>query len=290
MDSSSDWVHGREACHELIHQLCHPTLRGRNEFESGDAGMKYATVLILILLPVLALGETVTETKQLELSSAGIEVLTIRSGAGFLHVQSAAASEKINIKADIQIEIGQNENIREFINDHVILSLEKIGTLAILQSKIKAQPKAAAARINVTISLPRSMQVSIIDGSGPIRVSDLSANIKIDDGSGSITIENIVGNLKIDDGSGNIRLEDIRGSIDIKDGSGSIQIDGIMGDVRITDGSGSVLIQHVDGNVTLAVYSGSIDISDITKNVFIRQSGTGDLEIDRVKGKIITHD
>jgi len=252
--------------------------------------MKYATVLILILLPVLALGETVTETKQLELSSAGIEVLTIRSGAGFLHVQSAAASEKINIKADIQIEIGQNENIREFINDHVILSLEKIGTLAILQSKIKAQPKAAAARINVTISLPRSMQVSIIDGSGPIRVSDLSANIKIDDGSGSITIENIVGNLKIDDGSGNIRLEDIRGSIDIKDGSGSIQIDGIKGDVRITDGSGSVLIQHVDGNVTLADYSGSIDISDITKNVFIRQSGTGDLEIDRVKGKIITHD
>ena len=94
----------------------------------------------------------------------------------------------------------------------------------------------------------------------------------------------------IDDGSGKIRIEDIRGSIDIKDGSGSIQIDEIKGDVRVTDGSGSILIQHVDGNVTLADYSGSIDISDITKNVFIRQTGTGELEIDRVKGKITTHD
>jgi hypothetical protein len=263
----------------------------RSKFESGDAGMKYAVVLISILLPMVAFAETVTQTKQLELSSAGIEVLTIRCGAGFLNIQSSDPSEKINVKADIQIEIGQIENIQEFINEHVLLSLKKIGTIAILQSKIKAQPrKAVEARINVTILLPRSVQVSIIDGSGPIRVSNLSANVKIDDGSGSISIENIDGNLKIDDGSGKIRIEDIRGSIDIKDGSGSIQVDGVKGDVRITDGSGGILIQHVAGNVTLANYSGNIDISDITKNVFIRQSGSGELEIDRVKGKITTHD
>jgi len=84
----------------------------RSKFESGDAGMKYAVVLISILLPMVAFAETVTQTKQLELSSAGIEVLTIRCGAGFLNIQSSDPSEKINVKADIQIEIGQIENIQ----------------------------------------------------------------------------------------------------------------------------------------------------------------------------------
>ena len=56
----------------------------------------------------------------------------------------------------------------------------------------------------------------------------------------------------------------------------------------MTDGSGPISIQYVDGNVTIADESGAIDINDIAGNVLIREPGTGELNIERIKGKIST--
>jgi DUF4097 and DUF4098 domain-containing protein YvlB len=56
----------------------------------------------------------------------------------------------------------------------------------------------------------------------------------------------------------------------------------------VTDGSGRISIQYVDGNVTVTDESGQIDINDITGNVLIRGPGTGELNIERIKGKAVT--
>ena len=58
------------------------------------------------------------------------------------------------------------------------------------------------------------------------------------------------------------------------------------GDVRVTDSSGKISIQYVDGNVNLTDESGAIDINDISGNVLIRRTGSGELNIERVKGQV----
>jgi hypothetical protein len=47
-------------------------------------------------------------------------------------------------------------------------------------------------------------------------------------------------------------------------------------------------IKDIDGSLTVTDGSGSIEISDVTQNVFIKEAGSGTLEIDGVKGKVTT--
>ena len=176
-----------------------------------------------------------------------------------------------------------------FAEKNTVLSLERKGRRAILISKLKRsfQPPQDA-RIHLTIELPGKIAVFVDDGSGPIHIQHFSGDLELKDDSGLIILEQIVGHVKVADGSGKIIIEDFRGKIEIRDGSGSIDISQVKGDVRVTDGSGPISIQHVDGNVTVADGSGAIDINDIVGNVFIREPGTGELNIKRIKGKVTT--
>jgi hypothetical protein len=51
--------------------------------------MKAATIVILILFPLIALAETVSETKDLVLSAGEIDTLVVNCGAGSFHLRGA---------------------------------------------------------------------------------------------------------------------------------------------------------------------------------------------------------
>ena len=251
--------------------------------------MKSATFLILILLPALAWAETMTDTKDLALPADGIDTLVINCGAGSLNLRGASKGGKIQIAARIEVEEIGESDFREFVQNNVRLSLQKRGNKAILQSEIK--PPAGPnkdTRINLTIEIPETIDVDIIDGSGSINVNNLRANLKIDDDTGSIKIKNISGDVRIEDSSGSIAIEEITGDLIVIDGSGSITIESVRGDLNVKDGSGSLTIEEIDGNVTMSDGSGSIDIRDVNKNVFIviRAEGSGIVEVEGVKGKV----
>ena len=252
--------------------------------------MKYPAFMIMIFLSVSAFAAPAQEARQLQLSAAGIHVLAIRCGAGSLILSGVDSGNPINVTAEIEAEGFTEEELQPYIEKKVILKLEKKGAKATLQSEINRSPlMTEEIRINLRIEVPRGIDVVLNDGSGVIRIRDYSGNLRIYDDSGHITVENIIGNVRIEDSSGGIRIEDIKGHVEVKDGSGSIQISRIKGDVRVTDGSGSMLIQYIDGNVTVADDSGSIDISNVSKTVFIREAGSGELNIERIKGKVTTH-
>jgi hypothetical protein len=44
----------------------------------------------------------------------------------------------------------------------------------------------------------------------------------------------------------------------------------------------------IDGNLTIRDGSGGIEIINVTRNVLIKDAGSGALEIDGVKGKVTT--
>ncbi|MGB9441267.1 MAG: DUF4097 family beta strand repeat-containing protein [Desulfobacterales bacterium] len=253
--------------------------------------MKYTAVLIFLLLPALVLAGTVQEIKQLDLSIQGIDGLVVSCGAGLLDLNGVEGRDKISVTAEIEVEDLQKEDLQKFIEKNVRLNLEKRNNKALLKSEVqKYAPVELEARINLMIEVPLELDVNIADGSGTIRVQNLVGNLKIDDDTGKIQVENIFGKVIVNDASGKIDIEDIRGSVMVRDGSGPIQIDHINGDVYVTDGSGDMTILHVDGNVTVSDDSGDIDISDVSRAVFISAAGSGELNIERVKGKNTTRE
>jgi DUF4097 and DUF4098 domain-containing protein YvlB len=249
--------------------------------------MRFAAVLFLIILPAVAVADAMQDIRHLTVSAEGIHTLEAGCGAGFLELRGVKELNKIKATAEIKLEgIEQNE-IKQFMNKNLILTLENRGSIAILHSEIKASSSIKLeAKIDLTVEVPRRLNVKISDGSGSIVTSDLVGNLKIDDDTGSIEIIGIEGNVSIEDGSGSIIIKDIHGNVSVKDGSGSLAIDLVQGNVNVNDGSGGMTIQDIDGNVTVKDGSGSITINKVTKNVFISETGSGTLEIDGVKGKV----
>jgi DUF4097 and DUF4098 domain-containing protein YvlB len=251
--------------------------------------MKLFPIGVILLLPVLALSSTFVQTKQMALPAADITRLSVHCGAGSLYIINTQGQDTIRVFAEIEVENLNNRDHQGFIDKNVVLSLDRQGQRALLKSHLaRSLRRPADARINLTIEVPRGIDVFIDDGSGPIHMQYFSGHLDIKDDSGLITIEKVVGNVRVADGSGKIILEDIRGNVEIRDGSGTIDLNKIRGDVRVTDGSGPISIQYVEGNVTVTDGSGSIDINDITGNVLIYEPGTGELNVERIKGTVTT--
>ena len=249
--------------------------------------MKFITILIVALFPALAFTETSQETKHLKLSTNGINSLEIHCGAGSLDIKCVRDLTNIGVTARIEVDNLRGEDLQNYIDRSVKLDLMKGRNKAILLSEIEMQPQIMAdARINLVVEIPFNLNVKIFDGSGSVRVDNLIGNLLILDDSGKIKVENVTGTVTIDDGSGTVVVENITGNVKVKDGSGSIGVDYIIGDVFISDGSGDMLVRHVTGNVNVKDGSGDIDISEVSQNVFIGEAGSGELNIERIKGKL----
>jgi hypothetical protein len=231
------------------------------------------TILLLFLWalsPTFAQTKTFVQTKQMALPAADIHELRVHCGAGSLYIINAEWQDTIRVIAEIEVDNLNQRDEQGFADKNAVLSLDRKGKRAILNSDFKRTFRPPVdARINLTIEVPKEIDIHIDDGSGPI------------------TVERVVGSVRVADGSGKIIMEDIQGNVEVKDGSGSIEINKIRGDVRVTDGSGIISVQYVDGNVTVADESGRIDINDITGNVLIREPGTGELNVERIKGKVV---
>jgi hypothetical protein len=251
------------------------------------AAMRLSVFCMVMLLPLAAFAETVEYTQHLELAISDERVLQITSAAGYLEVYGVDSADRINVTATIIVSGLAQNKLPDFLESHVLLTLEKSGRKAILESVFKNQRQMTAdAKIDLTVVIPKNLRVQIDDGSGRLDVSDLDAALAIHDDSGSIHIRDIQGNVEVEDGSGKIDITDIKGNLEIRDGSGSIQVDRVSGDVRLVDGSGQMTVKDIDGNLAIRDGSGGIEIINVTRNVLIKEAGSGTLEIDGVKGKV----
>ena len=124
------------------------------------------------------------------------------------------------------------------------------------------------AKLDLEVSVPAEAQLSIVDGSGSVRIEG-------------------TGPLSLTDGSGEIEIRDVRGPVEVRDGSGSLEIVNTTGDISIVDGSGSIAVNNVQGDVVVrADGSGSIDVTDVRGNFIVQSDGSGGVDYARVTGTI----
>jgi DUF4097 and DUF4098 domain-containing protein YvlB len=233
--------------------------------------MKSRIAIFAAILLAGSLAFSGQEAKSLILSAEGIDKLEIDCGAGFLKVQGREGLHSIEVKAEIFVRGVDDEDMKSFIEGHVKLTLEKEGSRAVLVSEVKDGSifSFRDARIDLTVNVPRKMDLGI------------------DDGSGSIDLVHIMGNVIIDDGSGDIQVEDIQGNLEIDDGSGEIEVRTISGDVAIDDGSGSLSAYDIGGSLTVDDGSGSIDVDGVAKDLVLKETGSGSLHFRNIKGQVI---
>jgi len=217
-----------------------------------------------------SLAYSAQEVKVLKLPAAGVDKLEIDCGAGFLKVHGVEGLDSIEVNAEIRADGVGQEKMNKFIQDHVKLTLENRGGRAVLTSAVKENILSFSrdAVIDLTVRIPKKM------------------DLRVDDGSGAIDIGDIIGNLDIEDGSGEMRIENIQGGLKIDDGSGSIELRGITGDVAIDDGSGSLTVVDVGGSLTIDDGSGDIDIDGVGKDLILEETGSGGLHFRNVKGQV----
>ena len=232
------------------------------------------TIVFLVLCVVLAGAVSAFETtKTLNLPAQGITRLDIRAGAGSLAVTGREGLAAIEVRAEVVAPDVRDKDMEEYIRDRVELTLEKRGDVAVLVGRIRDSGRlfhfGEDARIDLTVTVPKTMALDIDDGSGDLVVEDLAAAVRIEDGSGSISVVRVAGNVRIDDGSGGLEVSDV------------------TGDVTIDDGSGEVRVRRVGGTVTLDDGSGGIDIEDVEKDVRLINTGSGGVDVSRVRGRVI---
>jgi len=212
------------------------------------------------------------KTERLSLSADGVDKLVIDCGSGFLHVTGEESLRSIEVEAEIIVKGKREKDIEDYVKDYVKLELKKQGSKAVLTSMFKNQFPNINFRervINLTVTLPKDMDVEVDDGSGEVKITQIDGNIQIDDGSGEITVHDIRGDVDIDDGSGTVDVRDVTGSVTVDDGSGTIEVVGIGENVEVSDGSGSITIDGVGGDV------------------IIKDDGSGSLKIQNVKGRVV---
>jgi hypothetical protein len=249
--------------------------------------MKSPALLLLVLLPAVTFAGTYRETRNIELPAGGLHVLIVRCGAGGLTLKGLEETDIIRVVANIESEGSDRETFQLMAAEIIHLDLKRDNNRAILDSKILIPPLMnIEARIHLNIQLPVNMNVRITDGSGLIDINNINGRLSINDDSGAIKVANFTGPIQIEDGSGDIEIEDIQGRLEIVDGSGQIVVQHVTGDVMIKDASGGIEINDIGGSVTISDGSGGIDIYRVKKNVFIRELGTGSLEIDGVQGTV----
>lgn len=228
-----------------------------------------------------------------QLDTQGIHNLIANVGAGQLTITGVEGLEKITVTADIYYHE----------NTPYVFTLKKHDDEAELIVKFeKHRNTQPNPYIDLNISVPAAMMLTLNDGSGGIDIKNMTANIQlndgsgnikivgghhleINDGSGSINIRNNSGNTQIIDGSGDMNIQNSAGNMTIDDGSGDMDIENITGNIKINDGSGDINVHSSQGKVTLNDGSGDININS-TKGLTILSSGSGEVNFDNIDGPI----
>jgi len=252
--------------------------------------MKRILMVTLILgLPFYFLAKSEQQGK-LSIPAAGIEKFEIECGAGFLHIEREPDAQQIVVRATLEPGSANWEKVKKY----EVFDLKQTGNKAVLVSKIVQSNgfwewlfERKDLKINLTITVPQKMDLSVNDGSGDIEISHLIGNIDLDDGSGNLKVQQVSGKLRINDGSGDLTISKIQGPLYVEDSSGEIEISSVQGDLEIYDSSGDLSVSEVDGTVIIADGSGAINLDHIDGDVNIEDDRSGTVNTNNISGKVI---
>lgn len=220
-----------------------------------------------------------TANRSARVSVNGIRHVTVIARAGSLRIEGRPGAAEIDAS-------GPACASSKSLLDSVKLTTARDGADLRLEVEIPDDLlMMQSASLDLTVTLPRGMAVTVRDGSGETTISG-TGTLDVTDGSGGLTISDVAGNLEIQDGSGSIEVHDVAGDVRITDGSGSIDVRKVGGSVDVPhDGSGSLEIEGVKHNVHIGLKgSGGVSVSDVGGDLVVDHGRR--VSYDRVAGRV----
>jgi len=115
-------------------------------------------------------------SERLVLSAEGIATLDINASAGSLIIKGDRQADEIVAIADIRRPFLASKGSMEF-------SLERDGQTARLVSDLRRSFGIWGSAIDITVTVPSSMNIVLKDGSGNLELSDIAETVKSMGGS-----------------------------------------------------------------------------------------------------------
>lgn len=252
---------------------------------------KLVLLAICLTAPSLSFAQGCAYSKDYDFTvdAAALENLRMDVGSGSLIVNGDATSSEVRI--DARACASSSRRLDELDLTHRVQGSELVVRTELNRRRgFLSWLNFGNSRIDIEVTMPNQLLLQLEDGSGSIEVDGIT-DLTIDDGSGPIRLRNIAGNVTIDDGSGAISVTDVRGRVTISDGSGPITVRNSYEVLIHNDGSGDIDIANIESNVNIQDDgSGGISIRDVAGDVEIGESGSGSVNVSGVAGSYRNHD
>ncbi|MCI0651865.1 MAG: hypothetical protein L0Z55_08270 [Planctomycetes bacterium] len=216
--------------------------------------------------------------------AAGVRVLHIRSGPGFLRVIGTPGTE-ISAEGKIYAQAANLPEAERLCNDAQVRLHLSDPTEPVLET---TGPRIGTAsqsyRIDVTVAVPPGIRVSVRDEGGDLSVQGLAGGLAVQHGGGTLTITDVAGGLEVQHRGTATKIAQIGGKIAIDDGEGDLELANVTGHAEIRGGGGALVIRNVEGNVTVrdnclgvavSGVSGELNLYDIEPSALDLQACPG---------------
>jgi hypothetical protein len=95
-------------------------------------------------------------------------------------------------------------------------------------------------RADITIQLPKGVNVVLASGFGRIDATDAGANVAATSGNGAIRVANAAGSVRATSGNGDVAVDDAGGRVHANTGNGRVEVTTAAGPVDVTTGNGAI--------------------------------------------------
>lgn len=210
--------------------------------------------------------------------------LMLNTGSGALEVEGRDGLEEISVTA--RICASHEEFLDEMDVDAQRLRGGDVSIDAIYPDDRNDRDGRRVARIDLTVLIPRGLDVDVDDSSGHAEISG-TGHLYVDDSSGDLQVRDIDGTVRIDDSSGSVDVQDVSGDVEIDDSSGGLDVRRVGGSLYLRDGSGGIDVVSVEGDLIVeSDGSGSIDVRDVGGDFVVEQDGSGGIRHAAVGGRV----
>ncbi|HEV2641570.1 MAG TPA: hypothetical protein VGT98_02630 [Candidatus Elarobacter sp.] len=224
----------------------------------------------------------VTEHRSGVESLAGVSVLRLDAGAGWLRIEGHEGQTEARFD-------GVAHASSHLILDRIRITTHRSGDTLVVVAAVPEDraPVGQAAALDLTVLVPPGLRLDVVDRSGETIIRGVGP-LRIDHGDGGLDIDGVSGDLNVHDADGDMVLLNIRGNVSIVDAGGAIYLTNVHGSVSIpSDGAGEIQVASVTGDVIVgSKRSGEVRARDIGGNLEVKAHGSGAVQYRDVRGKV----
>ena len=215
---------------------------------------------------------------------ADITKINVEAAAGSLDIRGDAGRDNVRIKARL---CASEEDILSGLDVTSTIASGEATIVTRFPDKSSWSRRDYSAHIDLTLTVPASVPMDVMDSSGRADISNVAA-LSIKDSSGDLEIKKVAGDVDILDSSGDMELVEIGGNVELKDSSGDIEIRDVgKGVVIVADSAGDIEVHDVARSVVIERdSSGSIKVENVRGDFIVGRDSSGDIRYEKVAGKV----